>query len=410
MSRRRIGLAVEFHLLYKRHIDIFTGAMRYARQRHWTTVNDDWIESTLAKASPDDPPFDGIIARIDAPRVGLAHEAKRLGIPVVNVLTSSPLVDALPGVFPDFEKIGRMRAEHLLSRGLYHFACPAIRGRLADQREAAAFTATIEAAGFTVARLDLPPRWGDTLEAYRHNNQLIERWMDSWLLPMGVASCEDVFARHIATRCLERGWRIPDDVAIIGGHNEEQVCDQVSPSLSSVEVGFEKIGYEAARLLHDLMNQANRARKLRKKRRQRARPTSARPKHVIMPPVGVVVRASTNFETFIDPLVMRAQTYMANNCEKPLTVAMVAATLPEKPAVLERRFRQAIKRTFIKELRRLRIERAKRMLVTTDLPLDDVATVCGLPSGDAFGDLFHRDVGVSPNQFRIQRQGRSAAE
>jgi LacI family transcriptional regulator len=410
MRGRRIGLAVEFHLLYKRHIDIFTGAIRYARQHHWTTVNDDWIEGTLAKASPDDLPFDGIIARVDAPRVGLAEEAKRLGIPVVNVLTSSPLYDALPGVFPDYEMIGRMRAEHLLSRGLYHFACPAIRGRASDQREADAFTGTIEAAGFTVARLELPPRWGDTLQAYRHNNHRIERWMDSWLLPMGVASCEDVMARHIATRCLERGWRIPDDVAIIGGHNEEQVCDQLSPSLSSVEVGFEKVGYEAARLLHDLMKEVARARKRGKTPLKRRRATPAKPKHVIMPPVGVVVRTSTNFETFVDPLVMRAQTYMANNCEKPLTLETVAATLPEKPAVLERRFRQSLKRTFVKELRRLRLEKAKRTLVTTGLALGDVAKVCGFPSGDALGDMFRLEVGVSPQQFRIQRQGRSAAE
>lgn len=410
MTRRRIGLAVEFHLLHKRHIDIFTGAIRYAQQHHWTAVNDDWIESTLAKASPDDLPFDGIIARIDEPRLGLVEEASRLGIPVVNVLTSSPLYDALPGVFPDFEKIGRMRAEHLLSRGLYHFACPAIRGRASDQREVAAFTATIEAAGFKVSRLDVPPRWADSLDAYRHNSQLIERWMDSWLLPIGVAGCEDSFARHIATRCLERGWRIPDDVAIIGGHNEEQVCDQPSPSLSSVEVGFEKVGYEAARLLHDLMNQADRERKQGGKTLRPTRSTAQGPKHVIMPPVGVVVRSSTNYETFVDPLVMRAQTYMAMNCDKPLTITSVAATLPEKPAVLGRRFRQAIKRTFNKELRRLRLEKAKRTLVTTDLPLKDIATDCGFDSVAKLGSLFRREVGVSPNQFRIQRRGRSAAE
>jgi transcriptional regulator GlxA family with amidase domain len=129
-----------------------------------------------------------------------------------------------------------------------------------------------------------------------------------------------------------------------------------------------------------------------------------------MPPVGVVVRSSTNFEIMSDPLVMQAQTSMAKNCDQPLTISTVAATLAEKPAVLERRFRQAIKRTFTKELRRLRLEKAKRTLVTTDLSLHDIATACGFHSGAELAALFRRKVGVSPEQFRIQRRGRSAAE
>jgi hypothetical protein len=36
-------------------------------------------------------------------------------------------------------------------------------------------------------------------------------------------------------------------VAMIVGSNEETLCDHPRPSLSSVQMGYERIGYEAAR-------------------------------------------------------------------------------------------------------------------------------------------------------------------
>ena len=37
--------------------------------------------------------------------------------------------------------------------------------------------------------------------------------------------------------------RVPEDVAIIGGSNEPNVAEMPPPSLSSVEINYERIGY-----------------------------------------------------------------------------------------------------------------------------------------------------------------------
>jgi LacI family transcriptional regulator len=54
--------------------------------------------------------------------------------------------------------------------------------------------------------------------------------------------------------CRQQGWRVPHDVAIIAGMNEESLCEHPRPSLTSVELGYDRIGYEAAPSTQDYYN------------------------------------------------------------------------------------------------------------------------------------------------------------
>ena len=74
-----------------------------------------------------------------------ARRARRLEMPVVNVLFSSPAHN-LPGVFPDYMECGRLRAEHLLARGFQRFGVlhEASRGSLLESE---AFEQVIQKAG-----------------------------------------------------------------------------------------------------------------------------------------------------------------------------------------------------------------------------------------------------------------------
>lgn len=47
---------------------------------------------------------------------------------------------------------------------------------------------------------------------------------------------------------------MPEDIAIIAGTNEELFCEGLRPTLSSVEMGYERVGYEAAKLLDRLID------------------------------------------------------------------------------------------------------------------------------------------------------------
>jgi transcriptional regulator GlxA family with amidase domain len=48
----------------------------------------------------------------------------------------------------------------------------------------------------------------------------------------------------------------------------------------------------------------------------------------------------------------------------------------------------------------LRVERARALLETTDLPVEDVARRCGFGTPETFRRAFGRRVGVNPTRYR----------
>ncbi len=384
---RRIGLALEFDLLYKQHTALFAGVQRFAEERGWVTVLDDWVGETLRKSPRDRPAFDGIIARVDGPRVGLPRVAAARGVPLVNVNSASPLVDRLPGVFRDFKQAGRLWAEHLLSRGLRHFACWSLDDRPAYQQQADAFTAAIAEAGYAVIRLNSPGFWGKSLASYRKSERSLRKWMDRWPLPIGVGTPADTVSRLIAQMAIERGWRVPEDVAIVSGNNEEHLCENVRPMLTSVEVGYQRIGYEAARLLESLMDSRG--------------PREAT--HVIVPPVGIVVRESTDFYASGDDIVSQAQAFIASQYDRPIDVAHVAAKVCVSIRTLQNHFHAALHRTVGQEILRVRLEKVKRELVGGDRSIQEIAKRAGFASNARLSIVFKRETGMSPREYRAAR-------
>jgi AraC-like DNA-binding protein len=57
---------------------------------------------------------------------------------------------------------------------------------------------------------------------------------------------------------------------------------------------------------------------------------------------------------------------------------------------------------FIAEIRRLRIERAKRMLMDTDEPVKYIAFAAGFSSSAQMYQVFQQFVGMSPTAFRVR--------
>jgi LacI family transcriptional regulator len=376
---------------------------RYADEQDWHTTCDDWIDVTLAASPPGQPAYDGVIARVGPGQLGLVAATAAAGVPLVNVHAGSPAVDELPGVFPDYEHAGRLRAEHLLSRGVRHFASWSLADRPTYERQTEAFVDAITAAGHDVARLDLPENWGETSPRYAKSLAKIHRWMDTWSLPIGVVSPTDTYARLVAQMAHERGWRVPEDVAIVGGMNEEKLCDSPRPMLTSVEMGFERIGYEAAKLLDALMAVGRAGQAALTAENQ---PAPGKAIHVTLPPVGVVVRESTDFYASGDDIVSQAQAFIAAQCHSHLEVTDVAAKVAVSVRTLQNRFAEAIKRTVAEEIRRVRLEKVKRELVGSDRPIHDIAVRAGFPSNARLADVFKREVGVTPRAYRDERKVR----
>lgn len=393
-SEKRIGVQMEIDQPYKRHVSIFAGIHRYARQQeNWRLIVDDWAWRSLPQRGGKELPYDGIIGRVSAE--GIAR-ANRLHVPVVNVLFRSADEEA-PGVFPDFEACGRSRAEHLLSRGFRNFGSLIMIVDRANKLEADAFQRTVGDVGFHCTKLSLDGPYsavGDSDDNYRHwkrGKRQMEKWMETWKLPIGLYISDVDITRVLIELCVNRGWRIPEDVAIVAGTNEEELCTHPDPSITSLEYPNEQIGYEAARLLDQIMSDPS----VGKSRRG-----GHRSENLLLPPVGIVARRSTDFIAIDDELMRRALRYIDENLGRPISIDDVADALLISRRKLTAEFRKNLKRTVAGEIQRLRIERVKRELYGTELTVQEIARRSGFGSLRTLNEAFLRVVGCTPREYR----------
>ena len=84
----------------------------------------------------------------------------------------------------------------------------------------------------------------------------------------------------------------------------------------------------------------------------------------------------------------------------------VAAAVGVHPVTLARGFRKAYGCSVGAYLRWLRVARAARRLAETEAPLAEVALAAGFADQSHFSNVFRRETGLSPSQFRRAVRGR----
>jgi len=380
----RIGIMLDLEWPYKRHAGIFAGTQLYAAEQGWDSIIDEFAHDTLPSRRGQPIPYDGIIARANAQ---LTKRAERLEIPLVNVWFNSPVRKSLPGVFPNHESCGQLKAEHLLSRGLHNFAAVTAFSNRAQDIELKEFRRTVEQEGCNCVSTKVPQSISQSLDHWRKTERLIAEWMEKWVTPIGVSVGGEGLGRMIIQLCRKRGWRVPQDVAIIAGQNAETLCEYPNPSMTSMELGFERVGYESAKLLHHLMD------------------GGAPPKEpILLPPIGLVIRETTDFHAVQDELVANALNFIAKNCHRHIGQDDVARAVSAETRTLQLRFRKVLNRPIATEIRRVRIERAKRELAQSNRRLADIARDVGFGKSIRMCEVFRRELGVTPSEYRKQRR------
>jgi len=100
-----------------------------------------------------------------------------------------------------------------------------------------------------------------------------------------------------------------------------------------------------------------------------------------------------------------ARDRMDREFAQPLTVADLARTAMMSSSHFSRRFRAAYDETPHAYLMTRRIERAKALLVATDLSVTDVSLAVGCSSLGSFSSSFASLVGCSPSDYRELHPG-----
>lgn len=81
-----------------------------------------------------------------------------------------------------------------------------------------------------------------------------------------------------------------------------------------------------------------------------------------------------------------------------LARAVALADLPER--TLKRRFKTATGSSLIDHLQDLRVEEAKRLLETAEMPVDEISFEVGYEDASFFRRVFKRRTGLTPSQYR----------
>jgi LacI family transcriptional regulator len=285
--------------------------------------------------------------------------------------------ERLPWVGVD--DVDDLAADHLLSKGLQQFATFSFEPGGWAGRRLARFKERIAEAGgrcHSDGGLDLAKTEPHT-EA-----ESILAWLRALPTPCGVFACCDTWARVVACYCRGTGLRVPEDIALIGADDDPVECELTAPALSSVAIPWREVGREVAMVLRRGLDG-----------KLPTEPVLVRPTHV-------VGRRSSDILAVDEPLVAAAVAWIHEHSDQQILVNDVVRAMNTYRQRLERRFRAVLGRSVMVEVRRSRVERAKRLLAMTDLSLLDVALKSGFTSASLLNAAFRREARTTPGAFR----------
>src|SRR5262249_21624364 len=150
---------------------------------------------------------------------------------------------------------------------------------------------------------------------------------------------------------------VPEEVAVIGVDNDEDLCRLCDPPLSSVINNSRQIGYEGARLLARLMQ-------------REIRPDAVEP--TLIQPLGVAARGSTDGTPIENRQAAEAVSFIRKHACERIQARDVARAIYRSRATLYRLFQGTFGRSPRQEILRVQLERAKTLLTQTEHTLDEI--------------------------------------
>ncbi len=379
---KRIALLMGQDLSFCR--DAMRGIRAYALQKEGWIFRNGPAELSIIPYLRDWRPH-GIIAHLFLPEV--ARQVLKLRKPLVD--TACTLADLkTPTVDVDHVAVGRLAAEHFLKQGFAHFAFFGSESSRYSKMREESFRQCLATAGREVSSC-----YGEyvhylpTTVGWRAIDRQVRQWLQHLPKPVAIFASNDIAARNLADTCGQLSLNVPAQVAILGVDDDELECLLATPPLSSIAIPAERIGYEAARLLDQMMSGEE-----------------TPPGPLFLPPIRVVRRQSTDTLAVDDPAVAAALAFIRQHVADDLSVAKIVAEVGIVRRELERRFRARLGCSVGEELRRVRVEIAKGLLSDTSLSMPTVARHSGFSNAQRLAVVFHQATGLSPSAYRRRAQ------
>ncbi|MFY1027790.1 XylR family transcriptional regulator [Actinobacillus seminis] len=381
-QRFKIALLFNANKIYDRGVIEGIGQYIQASQCTWDIFMEDefiYHSDTIKNLS-----IDGIIADYDDPET--VELLKNIEVPIIGVGSSYQNPEDYPNVpyvATDNNALIENAFLHLKQKGIDQFAFygyPTTQKKHWSVERLNAFIQLME-------KYEHKPVFylGDKIHSYNWetSQEKLCGWIKTLPLHTGIIAVTDARARHLLQACEYLKIAVPDQLCIIGIDNEELIQYLSRVSLSSVVQGTKQIGYQAAKLLH---------------KRLLDQPVSNKP--MLIQPFKIEERRSTDYRSLQDPLVIQAMHFIRHRATQGIKTEQVLDHLRVSRSNLEQRFKEEMHKTIHQVIHEEKLARAKQLLHLTDLPIQEIAEVCGYPSLQYFYAVFKKELNLTPKAFR----------
>jgi len=359
---------------------VIRGVQRFAHERPDWRLYVDAGHGAPSRALGEGVVLDGIVTGVldDARAWKRVLRAGRTKVVAFTAVVPTEL-DALPRVRIDDAKVAAAIGRHLLAGGFRRLAYCAAHMPGMDDGRLRGMCAFAESQGVPCdvyqhgakSSLDMP------LHA-------LVRWVKKLPKPVGIATWNMSVARSIVEACQRAGVAVPEQVAVVAWDDDPMLAETLEPTLSANVLPAEQLGYEAAKRLDLLM-------------RGQPSPTLA----TVIEPSGVLrVRQSSDVSTLEDRDVHLAMQYIREHGTEPLSVPKVAKVLGISRRKLEQHFARVTGHTPYDAIVRVRLDRAKQLLLETDWALERVADRAGMGTAQTLRRLMTAEEGFTPAEYR----------
>ncbi|MCU9999419.1 XylR family transcriptional regulator [[Pasteurella] aerogenes] len=381
-QRFKVALLFNANKIYDRGVIEGIGQYIQASQCTWDIFMEDefiYHSDTIKNLS-----IDGIIADYDDPET--VELLKNIEVPIIGVGSSYQNPEDYPNVpyvATDNNALIENAFLHLKQKGIDQFAFygyPTTQKKHWSVERLNAFIQLME-------KYEHKPNFylGDQIHSYNWgvSQEKLCGWIKTLPLHTGIIAVTDARARHLLQACEYLKIAVPDQLCIIGIDNEELIQYLSRVSLSSVVQGTKQIGYQAAKLLH---------------KRLLDQPVSNKP--MLIQPLKIEERRSTDYRSLQDPLVIQAMHFIRHRATQGIKTEQVLDHLRVSRSNLEQRFKEEMHKTIHQIIHEEKLARAKQLLHLTDLPIQEIAEVCGYPSLQYFYAVFKKELNLTPKAFR----------
>jgi LacI family transcriptional regulator len=211
-------------------------------------------------------------------------------------------------------------------------------------------------------------------------------WLKSLSRPTALMACDDNQGNRIMEICKASNISVPDEIAVLGVDNDEMICNLSDPPLSSISQDIMRGGFETAQLIEQLLNDEG----------------SGTYEDVVLQPISIVERLSTDFYSTDDAQIRTALRYIHQNLSHNISVSDIVKQVALSRRLLEIRFKEVTKQPIHKYVFNLRMERFAQLLLAGDEPISILADQIGIHDTKNLSRRFKALKGVSPAEYRKQ--------